>query len=128
MAFFFVTVFRSFSDKDELDSEERNKNELNTWHGSKSDANKCADHLPGSNMKPLFDENELNAAKLKQAKINKCHKILREIAFNAIFIWVLIVIAYTNRNTNSFNYQNNIKSEFSSFRQVKNIFSKLFNS
>ena len=121
-------MFRSFSSKDELDSEERNKSELNTWHGSNSDGEECFDHIPGSNMKPLFDESELNAAKLKQAKINKCHKILREIGFNAIFIWVLIVIAYTNRNRNSFNYQNKIKSEFSSYRKVKNLFSILFNS
>ena len=57
-------------------------------------------------------------AKLKQMKINKCHKIIREIVFNVIFIWVLFVISYTNRNENSFNYKNRIQNSFAGYKNV----------
>lgn len=37
-------------------------------------------------------------------------KLLREIGSYAMFIWILAIISYTNKDTNSYNYQLVIKN------------------
>ncbi len=71
---------------------------------------------------PMFDIKDLKEAKLKQLKINKCHKILREIFFNMMFIWVLFVVCYSNRNQYSYNYKDLMKNSFSSYQKVTSFF------
>ena len=69
-------------------------------------------------LKPLFTYQQLEEAKIKNRKIKMCHKILREILFNCMFIWVLFTVSYSNRNENSFNYQNILQRTFSSYETV----------
>jgi len=71
---------------------------------------------------PMFDIKDLKEAKLKQLKINKCHKILREIFFNMMFIWVLFVVCYSNRNQYSYNYKDLMKNSFISYQKVNSFF------
>ena len=69
--------------------------------------------------KPQFTQENLNQFKLKQKKINKCHKIIKEILFNFMFIWVLFVNFYSSRNANSFNYYELILKNFNEYQNVK---------
>jgi hypothetical protein len=82
-------------------------------------------HLPQIKMGPQLSMEDFNKTKLKQLKINKCHKILREIFFNIMFIWTLFVICYSNRNQHSYNYKELIKHSFKSYEEV---FLKFFSS
>ena len=112
-----MTVFRSLTSKDELDSEE-DKDKLNKWNGTYDEETNENSDL--SNRKTLNDHDriELENAKLKQSKINKCHKILREIAFNFMFICVLLVVAYIGRNSNGFSYQKRTSKSFNGSKNV----------
>ena len=65
-----------------------------------------------------YDHRRLDKAKLKQEKINKCQKILKEILFNFLFIWVLLALSYSNRNASAFYYQSSISTTFSGFKNV----------
>ena len=118
-----MTVFRSFTSKDdELDGEGKgSKDGINKWNGTYDD--EAIENTTLSNTKPVNeDENiELKKARLKQSKINKCHKILREIAFNFMFIWVLLVVAYVSRNSNAFNYQTRTRRTFGGYNDVRRI-------
>ena len=119
VTFFLVSLFRSFDDKKELDNDDENQLNLNKWEGSNDDyLNEKSKYLAGSFETQNLDKEKLIEERLKQMKIKKCQKIIREIIFNFIFIWVLIVICYTNRNQNSFNYQNMIKNMFGGYKNV----------
>ena len=76
--------------------------------------------------RPLFTNEHLEEARIRHKKIKKCHKILREIFFNAMFIWVLFVVSYSNQNENSFNYQHFLENTFTNYKQVKKNEKKLF--
>ena len=39
-------------------------------------------------------------------------KIIREILLYSVFIFFLMIVCYTNKDTSSFNYQTQIKSQF----------------
>ena len=112
-----MTLFRSFDEKNDMDNDGDESNELNKWTDSNHDAKTQIEHSP-SIAKSVNDDEKLLEAKLAQLKINKCEQILREIFFNGIFICVLLVITYFNRNLNSFNYQKQVKTSFSGYQQV----------
>ena len=78
--------------------------------------------LPQSKIGPQLGMEDLDRAKIKQLKINKCHKILREIFFNIMFIWVLFVVCYSNRNQYSYNYKESIRHSFKSYEEVLHFF------
>jgi len=65
-----------------------------------------------------FTEEKLEQFRIKQRKINKCEQILREAFFNAMFIWVLMVVCYANRNQMSYNYKYQIEKLFSGYKNV----------
>ena len=76
---------------------------------------------------PIIDEFDLRDArdemKIKQIKINKCHEILKDILFNAIFLWVLFMVCYSVPKRGNFFYiQDNLQNRFSDFENVKLIF------
>ena len=60
-----------------------------------------------------MDEEELNDAREKRMREVKIWKLLREIASYAMFIWILVIVSYTNKDTNSYNYQILIKNSLS---------------
>ena len=118
MTLFLVTLFRKFNDKDEIDNDDDdNSKELNTWTNTHFDSkNQSIYHA--NNAKSIGDDCELQNAKIKQLKINKCHKILREIFFNLLFISALGLLSYSNRNLNMFNYQSHIAKSFVDYKKV----------
>ena len=71
-----------------------------------------------------FDKVLLNEMKIKQSKLNKCQHLLKQILLNFVFLWVLFQYSYLNINANAYNYQNQIKTKFSSY---KNVIFKHFN-
>jgi hypothetical protein len=68
-----------------------------------------------------YPAQDVDDGKLKKEKIKKCQKILRELFFNSILIGVLFTVAYSNRNTNSFNYRFQTQQTFVSYQDVTNI-------
>ena len=76
--------------------------------------------------KSQYTNQELELAKLKRKKINKCQKIIREILFNFMFIWILFVVSYSNRNSSSFYYQSQIAKTFSVYSDVMKAIEKKF--
>ena len=64
------------------------------------------------NRKDLFDNvsnrEELEEAKLKQENEKKCINILKELAFNCLFLTSLVIVCFANKNNMMFSYQNQI--------------------
>ena len=57
--------------------------------------------------------------RLKQTKRKTCKKILREIVFNFMFVGILFMICYSERNQAiNFAYQNHVRNSFDSFKEV----------
>jgi hypothetical protein len=65
-----------------------------------------------------FSQEKLRALRLKQNKLNDCKKIFKETLFNAIFVWVLTIACYSNRNQMSYCYKNQIEKLFSGYKNV----------
>ena len=78
--------------------------------------------MPWHNKKVLtsLEQNELEELKIKAKKRTQAKKILTEVFYNFIFLQVLFAVAYTNKDSNSFNYQTQVKSFFDGSTQIKN--------
>ena len=61
-----------------------------------------------------YDEEELEALRLKRQKEVKIRKILREIFFYSIFLWMLYIVAFLNNDSNLSNYKSSVQTYFSS--------------
>ena len=59
-----------------------------------------------------FDKIEIDKIKEKFNREKKAIRILREIFCYSIFLVILFFISYTNKDLNSFHYQNNLKNSF----------------
>ena len=59
--------------------------------------------------------------KIKKLKVVKCQKILREIFSNFVFVSVLIIVFYTNISLNSYDYNQQTKLMFESYKDVSSI-------
>ena len=68
-----------------------------------------------------MEANELEELKIKAKKRKQAKQLLIEICYNFIFLQILFAVAYTNKDSNSFNYQAQVKSFFQSSTQIKNI-------
>ena len=120
-----MTLFRKFDTKNDFDNEDdddhsprkQHLNELTSPHASKSED--YFDFDASKSKKQTLDTDQLEAAKRRQMKINKCHKILREILFSCIFLSVLFVVAYSGRDQNSFRFQKHIAKSFIGYKYVK---------
>ena len=137
----FVTIFRSFDEENEMDTQGDDNTKLNKCD---SDLNVILfsnfilknflvkikwkkkykqpsndEFNPGPTKETnSFAQSELDAMKIKQYKRNKCRKIIHEIFINMIFLGVLFLLSYLNVNANSYNYQNHVKSMFVKDEQV----------
>lgn len=64
------------------------------------------------NKKDLFsnvsNREDLEEAKLKQENEKKCKNILKELAFNCLFLTSLVIVCFANKNNMVFSYQNQI--------------------
>ena len=74
---------------------------------------------PKRNQNSVFTTAELDEARDTHLKIDRSRKILREVIFNIIFLCVLNVICfYSDRNQNSFYYQDHIQQSFVKYKEV----------
>ena len=72
-----------------------------------------------ANHESLNNVQELEEIKQIQLKRRKASKLFREILFNSMFLWILFVVSYTNKDINSYNYKNSLDNLFlDSFEQV----------
>ena len=71
---------------------------------------------------PTLTEIEIEELKIKQTKRKKSKRLTREIVFNIIFLYVLFVACYSNRDDNAFSYGTHLKSIFQEYNDVLNHF------
>ena len=55
---------------------------------------------------------EMEKMRKKQLKRRKASKLFREILFNLMFLWILFVVSYSNKDVNSYNYKNSVSNLF----------------
>ena len=140
MAIFFVTLFRNDEDKNETDNDDDDKEELHKWRKHQkvfelknfnfkkryrfifnfkelSDGEKSSAVL--LNHELANNQRQADEQKLVQIKRTKSKKLTKEIALNLIFLYVLFVACYSNRDENSFNYGHHLKSIFQGYDNVR---------
>jgi len=125
VALFFVTIFRKSDEKNDLEADEDNGKELNKW--------KRPEHLTdlnalSQNNNALIDDysqESLRELKKEQLKRNRSKQLIRELVFNAMFLWILFVVSYSNKDINSFNYKSGLENAFKTYDDVK-LFMKMF--
>jgi hypothetical protein len=103
-----------------MDEDGDDKEEINKWKGSKQ-ADQGYETLNNNYSKsdsPTLTEIEIKELKIKQTKRKKSKKLTREIVFNIIFLYVLFVACYSNRDDNSFSYGTHLKSIFQEYNDV----------
>jgi hypothetical protein len=112
ITFFLVAVFRKSDDDNELGEIDSNENVLNDWKSEEDDLESQFE----KNKHNLSDEDiginqeDLKEIKAKKIKLNNAKKLLNELVFNSVFLFVLFFVSYTNKDVNSFNYKSSIES------------------
>lgn len=111
---FFVLVCRKHDDKSDLENDPDDDGKpINAKYALKQTENSGDDSFDftvPTNSYEKMDEFELNEARERRMKQVKIGKLLREIASYGVFIWILSIVSYTNKDTNSYNYQLVIKN------------------
>ena len=116
VALFFVTIFRKSDEKNDLEADEDDGKGLNKW--------KRPEYLTDLNefsQKNIIDEYSLQylrEVKKEQIKRNRSKQLIKEIIFNAMFLSILFIVAYSTKDKQSFNYKNSIYSTFDKYNQV----------
>ena len=121
LALFFVTLFRNDDDKNEMDEDGDDKRELNEWNGSKEELDENGVFSNTNYAKqalPTLKKAQIEELKIKQAKRRKAKQLTREIVLNLIFLYVLFVACYSNRDDNAYSFGTKLKSTFKEFDQV----------
>jgi hypothetical protein len=78
-----------------------------------------------NNYESLNNEYEVEEIKKRQLKRRKASKLFREILFNSMFLWILFVVSYSNKDVNSYNYNNSVSNLF--LDGFEEVFNHLFN-
>jgi len=74
-----------------------------------------------NNYESLNNEHEVEEMRKRQFKRRKASKLFREILFNSMFLWILFVVSYSNKDVNSYTYKNSISNLFlDGFEEVFN--------
>ena len=73
-----------------------------------------------SSNQMLEEQTNIYEMKKQRLKRRKASKLFREILFNSMFLWILFVVSYSNKDVNSFNYKNSLSNLlFDGFDEVK---------
>ena len=113
MTVFFVLVCRKHDDKFDMESDPDDDGKPINSKYVFGQTDKMKGMFQSSvrvNGFDKMDEEELVAARERRMKHIKIWKLLREIASYAMFIWILCIVSYTNKDINSYNYQLAIKN------------------
>ena len=79
-----------------------------------------------NNYESLNNEHEVEEIKKRQLKRRKASKLFREILFNSMFLWILFVVSYSNKDVNSYNYKNSVSNLFlDGFEEVQYFLSNI---
>lgn len=120
-----VTLFRNDDDKNEMDEDGDDKKEINKWNGPKEDNDPLNMTFCKSNG-PRLTQIEIEQLKIKQTKRTKAKQLIREIVVNIVFVYVLFVACYSNRDETAFNYSTHLKTVFQDFDNVCHFIVKVF--
>jgi len=60
----------------------------------------------------LIEQHEIEELKKKHLKRRKASKLFKEILFNSMFLWILFVVSYSNKDVNSYNYKKSVENLF----------------
>ena len=74
-----------------------------------------------------LNKDEIENMKLAFKKRKLAKKILIEIFYNFMFLCILFLVAYTNKDSNSYDYQNQIKLLFQNYNEVIMRKNKMYN-
>jgi hypothetical protein len=124
VALILVTLFRNDDDKNETDNDEDDRGKLNQWQRPKQ-AKKEPLHINSTYAKQgvsTLTHDELEQLKIKQAKRVKSKQLTREIVINLIFVLVLFITCYSNRDDNAYSYNIHLKTIFKEFNDVSCFF------
>jgi hypothetical protein len=116
VALFFVTIFRKSDEKNDLEADEDDGKGLNKWKRPEylTDLNEFSQN----NIIDDYTQESLKELKKEQNKRNRSKQLIRELIFNAMFLSVLFVVSYSNKDINSFKYKRNIENIFKSYETV----------
>jgi hypothetical protein len=112
-----VTIFRKSDEKNDLEADEDDGKGLNKW--------KRPDHLSGldvvqqNNIIDDYSQESLRELKKEQMKRNRSKQLIRELIFNGMFLWILFVVSYSNKDIDSFNYKSGIENTFKTYDAVR---------
>ena len=121
-----VTIFRTFDDKHELDSDENNDALI---PNIRKDTDPLSDELSlgGIGEKTGLEMLELHIKKRRLLKDKQCRRILYQIVLNTLFVSLLFVFAYSDRNVMAFSYQKHVESVFTkSLSKVMHFFGFIY--
>ena len=113
---FFTLVCRKHDDKFDFESDPDDDGKpINDKYvfQQTDDSDSLFDSNVNCSLYDKLDQEELNEARERRMKQIKIVQLLREIASYGMFIWILIVVSYTNKDINSYNYQRVIKNSLS---------------
>ncbi|XP_069123973.1 polycystin family receptor for egg jelly-like isoform X2 [Argopecten irradians] len=114
-------------EEEEADDEEKPKNlsndeeYLHDEFGMGATKPKKASYVPADNQ--LLDK--AREVRLKEIKM---WAVIREIIFYSFFVWILMVISYQNRNTNSYLYKFSMEQVFIITNDTNHKFEKITNT
>ena len=109
--FFFVAIFRSSKEDDtgEINTGVQKRKQLKR-RGSDGE-----DVLVNDKDAPLVNV-ELEEMRLKRQKELKVENILKKIVWHALFLWLVYVISYSNRDINAYVYHTNLQVNLIEYR------------
>ena len=111
-------MFRNDDDKNETDNDEDENQELNKYTKRTEKEIENENFNFGRQIVSTLTQVEIEELKIKQTKRNKSRKLTREIFVNLIFVIVLFIACYTNRDDNAYSYNTHLKSIFEDYKQV----------
>jgi hypothetical protein len=100
-----------------MDDDGDDKQQIHKWNDS-GEGYETLNNKYSRQESPTLTQSEIEEIKIKQTKRNKSKRLTREIVLNLIFLYVLFVACYSNRDENSFSYNNHLKSIFQEFDSV----------
>jgi hypothetical protein len=123
-AIFFVSIFRKATDLYKENTEKKQIQKSDNVDNQKNESLQ-----PSNFQKDLLlpsEESDLKDIKLDRLKQKKLKDILKKAFLHAIFLWILYVTAFSNRDLNSYKYQDSllqaighVKAKSSSIKSVK---------
>ncbi len=105
-AIFFVSIFRKANDF--YQEKVKDENKIDT--SAAVDELKVENPSFGSVTKEIGSTANVEYIRKERLKERKLKMIIKKLVLNSIFLWILYLTAFSNRDLNSFRYQNSLRN------------------